>query len=92
MNLTEVVLNYLTVNDEGMNHLFIWFLNEVMQEEADQQAGVPLYQRSGLRRAHRNRYRQRSLKTRYGELNLLKPQLREIPCETKVFRTPTISE
>ena len=31
-------------------------------------------------------YRQRSLQTRFGELSLLKPQLREIPIETKVFK------
>jgi len=56
-----------------------------MNEEVAQQAGVPRYTRSSSRRAHRNGYRQRSLKTRFGELNLLKPQLREIPFETKVF-------
>ena len=38
------------------------------------------------RRAHRNGYRQRSLKTRYGEVTLLKPQLREFPFETKIFK------
>ena len=32
-NLKEVVLNYLTDNDERMKHLITWFLNEVMQEE-----------------------------------------------------------
>jgi len=50
-----------------------------------QQAGVPRHARSSSRRAHRNGYRSRSLKTRFGELSLQKPQLREIPFETKVF-------
>jgi len=85
MNLRDIVLNYLTDNEEGMQQLIKWFLNDVMNEEVAQQAGVPRYARSSSRRAHRNGNRTRSLKTRYGELSLLKPQLREIPFETKVF-------
>jgi len=85
MNLRDIVLNYLTDNEKGMQQLITWFLNDVMNEEVAQQAGVPRYARSSSRRAHRNGYRQRSLKTRFGELSLLKPQLREIPFETKVF-------
>jgi transposase-like protein len=85
MNLSDIVLNYLTDNEKGMQQLITWFLNDVMKEEVAQQAGVPRYARSSTRRAHRNGYRLRSLKTRYGELNLLKPQLREFPFETKVF-------
>ena len=85
MNLRDIVLNYLTDNEKGMQQLITWFLNDVMKEEVAQQAGVPRYARSSTRRAHRNGYRQRSLKTRYGEVTLLKPQLREIPFETKIF-------
>ena len=85
MNLRDIVLNYLTDNEKGMQQLITWFLNDVMNEEVAQQAGVPRYVRSSARRAHRNGYRCRSLKTRYGELNLLKPQLREMPFETTVF-------
>ncbi len=68
-----------------MQQLLPWFLNDVMIEEVAQQAGVPRYARSSSRRAHRNGYRQRLLKTRFGEFILQKPQLREIPFETKVF-------
>lgn len=85
MNLRDIVLNYLTDNEKGMQQLITWFLNDVMNEEVAQQAGVPRYARSSSRRAHRNGYRSRSLKTRFGELILQKPQLREIPFETKVF-------
>ena len=85
MDLRDIVLNYLTDNEKGMQQLITWFLNDVMNEEVAQQAGVPKHARSSLRRAHRNGYRSRSLKTRFGELNLQKPQLREIPFETKVF-------
>jgi len=86
MNLRDIVLNYLTDNEKEMQQLITWFLNDVINEEVAQQAGVPRYKRSNSRRAHRNGYRPRSLKTRYGELNLLKPQLREIPFETKIFQ------
>jgi transposase-like protein len=85
MNLRDIVLNYLTDNEKGLQQLITWFLNDVMNEEVAQQAGAPRYARSSSRRAHRNGYRQRSLKTRFGELILQKPQLREIPFETKVF-------
>jgi transposase-like protein len=85
MDLRDIVLNYLTDNKKGMQQLITWFLNDVMNEEVAQQAGVPRYARSSTRRAHRNGFRQRSLKTRFGELILQKPQLREIPFETKVF-------
>ncbi|KXS46015.1 MAG: transposase [Methanohalophilus sp. T328-1] len=44
----EVVLNCLIDNDEKMKHLITWFLNEVMQEEADLQAGVGRYRITGL--------------------------------------------
>jgi len=43
------------------------------------------YQRVGSRKAHRNGYKERSLKTRVGELKLKKPQFREISFQTKVF-------
>jgi transposase-like protein len=85
MNLSDIVLNYLTDNEEGMQQFITWFLNDVMQEEVAQQAGVPRYARSSTRRVYRNGYRQRSLKTRYGEVTLLKPQLIEFPFETKIF-------
>jgi transposase-like protein len=85
MNLSDIVLNYLNDNEKGMQQLITWFLNDVMNEEVAQQAGVPRHARSSSRRAHRNGYRSRSLKTRFGELSLQKPQLRELPFETKVF-------
>jgi putative transposase len=85
MNLSDIVLNYLTDNEKGMQQLITWFPNDVMKEEVAQHAGVPRYARSSTRRAHRKGYRQRSLKTRYGEVALLKPQLREFPFETKIF-------
>ena len=85
MNLRDIVLNYLTDNEKGIQQLITWFLNDVMNEAVSQQAGVPRDARSNSRRAHRNGYRTHSLKMRFGELSLQKPQLREMPFETKVF-------
>jgi transposase-like protein len=83
MNLSDIVLNYLTDNEKGMQQLITGFLNDVMNEEVAQQAGVPRHARSSSRKAHRNGYRSRSLKTRFGELSLQKPQLREIRLRQK---------
>jgi transposase-like protein len=81
----EPVVNYLIDPNSGLKLLLTDFLNLVMKYEAYQQSGVVPYERSDRRNAHRNGTRKRSLKTRFGELNLDKPQFREIPFETKVF-------
>jgi len=54
MNLSDIVQHYLTDNEKGMQQLITWFLNDVMNEEVAQQAGVPRYAKSSERRAHRN--------------------------------------
>ena len=33
MDLRDIVLNYLTDNEKGMQQLITWFLNDVMNEE-----------------------------------------------------------
>ena len=43
------------------------------------------YPRVDSRKAHRNGYKERPLRTRVGELRLKKPQFREIPFQTKVL-------
>jgi len=68
MNIGEVLLDYLTDNDKGMKHIITWFLNEVMQEEADQQAGAERYRRTSSRKTYRNGHRKRTLKTRHAHL------------------------
>jgi len=82
---TEFLEDYLIDQDDGLKKLLTWFLNLVMQLEAIQQADAEPYQRIKSRKAHRNGYKERSLKTRVGELRLKKPQFREISFETKVF-------
>jgi putative transposase len=81
----ELLEDYLYDQEDGLKKLLTWFLNLVMQLEAIQQADAEPYERVESRKAHRNGYKERSLKTRVGELQLKKPQFREIPFETKVF-------
>jgi putative transposase len=85
MELLDLIGDYLIDNEEGMRQLLTMFLNLVMDHEASQQAGADRYERSSSRKAHRNGYRNRFLTTRYGELELSKPLLREFPFETQVF-------
>jgi transposase-like protein len=85
MNSKDLVVNYLTDNEEGMRNLITRFLNEVLQAEANELAGAGRYERAGSRRTYRNGTRKRSLKSRYGSLSLDKPLLRDIPFKTQIF-------
>ncbi len=85
MNFKDIILQYLEDDKQAMKDLLTLFLNAVLQQEAKIQVGVMPYERSDSRKAHRNGYRQRSLRTRYGEVELRKPQIREFPFETRVF-------
>ena len=81
----EFLEDYLIDQEDGLKKLLTWFLNLVMQFEAMEQINAEPYERVESRKAHRNGHKERSLKTRAGELKLRKPQFREIPFETKVF-------
>jgi putative transposase len=82
---TGLLQDYLIDQETGLKELLTWFLNQVMLLEALQQTGAEPYQRIDGRKAHRNGYKKRSLKTRVGEITLDKPQLRESSFETKIF-------
>jgi putative transposase len=85
MNPMNLIEDYLVDQEEGLKKLLTWFLNLVMQFEALEQIEAEPYERADSRKAHRNGYKDRSLKTRVGELKLRKPQFREVPFQTKVF-------
>jgi len=68
-----------------MRKLLTWFINFVMEQEALHQANAQRYERIDSRKASRNGYKPRTLQTKYGKLELSKPQFREFPFETKVF-------
>jgi len=81
----DIILQFLQDNEEGIRQILTWFLNTIMEYTAHMQAGADYYQRTSTRKAHRNGFRKRFLKTKYGTLELLKPQLREFPFKTQVF-------
>jgi putative transposase len=85
MDSIELLQDYLVDQESGLKELLTWFLNQVMLLEALQQTVAEPYQRVEGRKAHRNGYKKRNLKTRVGEITLKKPQLRESSFETKVF-------
>jgi putative transposase len=81
----ELLEDYLIDQEDGLKKLLTWFLNLVMQFEAMEQLDAEPYQRVSSRKAYRNGYKERSLKTRVGQLKLRKPQFRDKSFETKVF-------
>ena len=64
----EIILQFLQDNEEGIRQILTWFLNIIMEYEAQLQAGATHYERTTSRKAHRNGYKKRTLKTRYGAL------------------------
>ncbi|AGB49386.1 transposase [Methanomethylovorans hollandica DSM 15978] len=85
MNLYDLLEDYFVDGEDSVRTLITWFLNPVMEFEALQQSGADTYERNDSRNVQRNGYRKRSLTTRHRTLELLKPQLREIPFQTQVF-------
>ncbi len=62
--IRDLIAEYLEGNEQGMRELMTWFLNQVMDHEAEQQSGAGKYVRGRGRRAHRNGHRERTLNTR----------------------------
>jgi len=85
VNIISFIKDYLVDQEDGIRQLITWFLNLAMEEEALLQSGAKRYERTDSRKASRNGYKSRNLQTKYGELELLKPQFREFPFETQVF-------
>lgn len=85
MDVLDLIRDYVIDQEDTMKKLITFFLNLVMEHEAEQQVGATRYERSDKRKAHRNGKRSRCLKTKYGDLVLDKPDLREKPFETVVF-------
>ena len=85
MEIFELLEDYLIDQDDGLKKLLTWFFNLVMQLEAIEQSGAEPYERNETRTAQRNGYKERSLKTRVGELILKKPQFRDRSFKSCVF-------
>ena len=76
MELFDLLEDYLIDHDDGLRKLLTWFYNLVMQLEAIQQCGAEPYERSDGRTAQRNGHKERTLKTRFGDLVLEKSPFR----------------
>ncbi|MCD6449517.1 MAG: transposase [Thermotogaceae bacterium] len=50
----EIMLQFLQDNEEGIRQILSWFLNSIMEYEAQIQAGAMHYERTTSRKAHRN--------------------------------------
>lgn len=85
MNTSDLVRAYLVDPEDGMKNVIAEFLNEVMEVEAAEQIGANRYERTDKRKDYRNGFKPKSLKTRYGEIELRKPQFRDHSFESKVF-------
>ena len=73
------------LNRENMRDLKKRFLNDLMNEEAEEQINASRYERNSNRKDYRNGYKQRSLLTTDGKIILDKPQFRETSFHTAVF-------
>ena len=58
----EFLEDYLIDQDDGLKKLLTWFLNLVMQLEAMEQIDAEPYERADSRKAHRNGYKDRTIK------------------------------
>ena len=85
VNIFSFIKDYLVDHEEGIRQLITWFLSLVMEEEALLQSGAKRYEITDSRKASRNGHRPQTLLTKYGELELSKPQFREFPFETQIF-------
>lgn len=69
-----------------MKDLLSFMLQQLLEHERDMQIGVDKYERDdNQREGSRNGYKERTLNTRLGKLNLKKPQIREFPFRTMIF-------
>ena len=50
----EIILQFLQDNEEGMRQILTWFLNAIMEYEAQLQAGATRYERTTSGKAHKN--------------------------------------
>ena len=62
--LKEMIKTYGS-NREGMRGLKEWFLNDVMNEEAEEQLNASRYERNANRKDYRNGYKLRSVNNRW---------------------------
>ena len=70
---------------EGFRYIGEKILNSLLEKEFEAFIGAGKHERSEERKDYRNGYKERTLKTTLGELNLLRPYARSGKFETKLF-------
>lgn len=76
---------FLHEKGDAVKRLVEKVVDAVLNAEAEEQVGAALYERTGEARTYRNGYRDRSLTTRVGTLNLHIPKLRDGHFSTELF-------
>ncbi|OAA21461.1 hypothetical protein DU53_06035 [Kosmotoga sp. DU53] len=79
MEIKDIILQFLTENEEGMRNLLTWFLNTVMEYEARIQAGADYYERTKNRRAHRNGYKKKKFEHQIRKIGVEETPIQRIP-------------
>ncbi len=69
----------------GFKYIGEKILNSILEKEFETFIGAGKHERSDERQDYRNGYKERTLKTTLGELNLLRPYARHGKFETKLF-------
>ncbi|WP_276874918.1 IS256 family transposase [Levyella massiliensis] len=76
---------FLHDNGDAVKKLVERVIDAVLNAEAEEQVGAALYERTGEARTYRNGYRERSITTRVGTLELHIPKLRNGHFSTELF-------
>lgn len=90
--LREVLQEALKKDQDFFKEVLNVTLQDYLEFERDEQIGVGKNVRAENRQGTRNGYKDRSLNTRLGRLQLKKPQIREFPFTTNLFENYQRSE
>lgn len=76
----EILQEAIEEDGDFMKELLRFMLQQLLEYERDEQIGVDKYERdNNERKCSRNGYKERSLNTRLGKIELRKPQIKEFP-------------
>ena len=77
LSLDELVRKLMGAEHaDVLRETLAWFVGELMEAEVTTQIGAARHEKSAARLTHRNGYRERSWRTRAGEIELAIPRLR----------------
>ena len=92
LNQEEILELLFQDQGEGFRKILERSLNKILETESAEQLGAEPYARSEGRTDYRNGSRERSLKTRIGQITLEVPRHRNVPFKTMVFDNYSRSE